>query len=37
MNPDITLIAWDEYLRTLGLRRSGRCLPDGSFELITIR
>jgi len=37
VKPEITLIAWDEFLRKLGIRRSGRCRADGSFELIPIR
>ena len=37
MTAEITLIAWDEFLRKIGIRRSGRCRANGSFELILIR
>lgn len=37
MKQEITWDAWLRYLRAAGLRPSGRCLPDGSIEIIPIR
>lgn len=36
MNHEITWEAWRRFLRAAGLRYSGRCLADGSLELVPI-
>lgn len=36
MTTDLSWERWVRFLRAVGLRPSGRCLPDGSIEIVPV-